>query len=134
MQRSTTGIQGYGRCGCMSCLARYHSSSTISLIELIRTNRASPPRGFICYFWKYDNLFSDRTDKYRPPRTFILYIYVSNRICWIYIASTWTAIRLTRRNCVPTGYGPSSAVGALEDLVARLHVRTPILVRLCYHM
>jgi hypothetical protein len=26
--------------------------------------------------------------------------------------STWTAIRLTRQNCVPTGYGPSSAVGA----------------------
>jgi hypothetical protein len=42
-------------------------------------------------------------------------------------SSPWTAIRLTRRNWVPTGYRPSSAVGALEDLVGRSRVRT----RLC---
>jgi hypothetical protein len=55
-------------------------------------------------------------------------------VCWTYIGSTQTAIRLTRRNCVPTGYGPSSAVGALEDLVGRSRVRTQTMQRLCYHI
>jgi hypothetical protein len=54
----------------------------------------------------------------------ILRVPYSSR--WIYIASTWTTIRLTRRNCVPTGYGPNSAVSALEDLIGRSRVRTPI--------
>jgi hypothetical protein len=45
----------------------------------------------------------------------------------IYV-STYTAIILTRRNCVPTGYGPSSAVGALEDTVGRPRIRTAIML------
>jgi hypothetical protein len=37
-------------------------------------------------------------------------------------------MRLTCRIWVPTGCGPNSAVGALEDLVGRLEVRTPIML------
>jgi hypothetical protein len=42
--------------------------------------RASPPRGSICYFWAYDNLFSERTKKVSPTANFYSIFYVSNRI------------------------------------------------------
>jgi hypothetical protein len=41
--------------------------------------------------------------------------------------STWTAMRLTRRICVPTCYGPSGAVSPLECPIGRYCARNPIL-------
>jgi hypothetical protein len=37
--------------------------------------RASPPRGSICYFWAYDNLFSNRTKKVSPTAN-LYYIFL----------------------------------------------------------
>jgi hypothetical protein len=42
--------------------------------------RASPPRGSVCYFGTYDNLFSDRTKKVSPTANFYYIFSVSNRI------------------------------------------------------